>query len=119
LKSETGVSLSAVIANRVLPELFGRSEEEIFSRLDEPDRRDELAQAIDPDSPGLADAIARVYGVAHLAVRLRRNGAVHLEHLREAIDPNVPIAYLPYLFGRAHGPRAIRQVADALGEEIA
>ncbi len=39
LAAETVVDLAAVVANRVLPELFGRGEEEVFERLDEPEQR--------------------------------------------------------------------------------
>ena len=55
---------------------------------------------------------------ARLAVTLRRTHAGHLERLRSAIDPAVPMLYLPFLFARFHGLRSIRQVAHALGEEL-
>ena len=45
LGTETNVHLAAVVANRVLPELFGRGEEEVFDRLEAlPD--DVLEQAV-------------------------------------------------------------------------
>ncbi len=34
--AETDVHLAAVVVNRVLPELFGRGEEEVFDRLRQP-----------------------------------------------------------------------------------
>ena len=37
--AETNVDLAAVVVNRVLPELFGRGEEEVFDRLEQPGRR--------------------------------------------------------------------------------
>ena len=37
--TETDVDLAAVVVNRVLPELFGRGEEEVFDALREPDAR--------------------------------------------------------------------------------
>ena len=39
LAAETVVDLAAVVANRVLPELFGRGEEEVFDQLDDPAER--------------------------------------------------------------------------------
>src|SRR5439155_7220519 len=36
LRAETEVDLAAIVVNRVLPELFGRGEEEVFERLREP-----------------------------------------------------------------------------------
>ena len=49
---------------------------------------------------------------------LRRTGAGHLEHLRAAVDPRLPLLYVPYLFSRTHGLRATRQVAEALSAEL-
>lgn len=112
LASETGVSLGAVVANRVLPELFGRGEEEVFESLFAPRATTELDELI--GSPGMSEVLE----AARLAVGLRRSGAEHLQQLRGEIDAAIQIAYLPYLFGRSHGPRAIRQIADALSEEI-
>ena len=37
LRTETTVDLAAIVVNRVLPELFGRGEEDVFDRLDQPD----------------------------------------------------------------------------------
>ena len=37
LKNETNVDLAAVVVNRVLPELFGRREEELFDALNDAD----------------------------------------------------------------------------------
>ncbi len=112
LELETGVSLAAVVANRVLPELFGHREEQVFERLGGaavPELADELA----------ADeaAVANLVSAARLAVRVRRQGAAHLDRLRRQLGDEVPVLYVPYLFGRAHGPRAVHQVAEALGEE--
>ena len=38
VREETTVELAAVVVNRVLPELFGRSEEEVFEELCRPER---------------------------------------------------------------------------------
>jgi len=59
-----------------------------------------------------------VLAAARLAVTVRRDGVAHLERLRAEIAAQVPLLYLPYLFGRAHGLRAVRQVARALSEEL-
>jgi anion-transporting ArsA/GET3 family ATPase len=116
LSSDTDVALGAVIANRVLPELFSRGEEEIFESLDTPENHERLEAAASRDRG--EEAGAQVFHAARLAVQLRRHGAEHLARLRAALSDDVPIAYLPYLFGRTHGPRAIRQVAESLAEEI-
>ncbi len=109
VREETNVDLAAVVVNRVLPELFGRSEEEVFDRLAEDP--DALSTVVGGDTTLLLDA-------AGLAVRLRRTRAGHLEHLREGIDPAVPLLYVPYLFLKDHGLRATRVVAEALGQEL-
>jgi anion-transporting ArsA/GET3 family ATPase len=109
--TETTVELAAVIVNRVLPELFGRSEEEVFDKLCLSANAPELTKLAgdDPDP---------VLNAARLAVTLRRTNAGHLEHLRSSVDPAVPMLYLPFLFARFHGLRSIRQMAHALGEEL-
>ena len=108
---ETTVKLAAVVVNRVLPELFGRSEEEVFDALAEPAVRPKVDEAFEGPSGPLLDA-------ARLAVTLRRTRAVHLDHLRSAIDPRMPMLYVPYLFTRAHGLRSTRYVAEALSAEL-
>jgi len=97
--------------NRVLPELFGRSEETVFDSLCEPAPSAELSRLVDGDAEPVLEA-------ARLAVTLRRTRAGHLERLRDGLDPSVPMLYLPYLFTRLHGLRTIRQVARSLGEEM-
>ena len=108
---ETTVRLGAVIVNRVLPELFGRHEEEVFDRLGHDAAVKELAALAGGDPRA-------VLAAARLAVTLRRTNAGHLERLRGALDVGVPMLYLPFLFSRFHGVRTVRQLAQALGEEM-
>jgi anion-transporting ArsA/GET3 family ATPase len=115
LGRETGVSLAGLVANRVLPELFSRGEQEIFDELSAEAGAERLADALGDCS---VRPVAEVLEAAALAVRIRRSGAEHLERLRSAVEPEVPFLFVPYLFGRSHGARAVRQVADALGEEL-
>lgn len=130
LRGETAVHLAAVVANRVLPELFGRSEEEAFETLAAPAGRRRVQAALDAlvaggptvgegdDVPPDTDALEEVLEAARLAIRVRRSGAEHLARLAGALDPDVPLVHLPYLFGRSHGPRAIRRIAETLAEEL-
>ncbi len=111
LDSETDVDLAAVVVNRVLPELFGRGEEEIFDRLREPERATVLAGAAGGDVTPILDG-------AELAVTLRRTRASHLQRLRSGLPNDLPMLYIPYLFTRDEGLRATRQVAEALSEEL-
>jgi anion-transporting ArsA/GET3 family ATPase len=111
LRKETKVDLAAVVVNRVLPELFGRGEEAVFERLAMPELEGRLDDA-------LGGSVAPIMDAARLTVRMRRARTEHLEALRQAIDPNVPLLYVPYLFFRAHGLRATHQLADALGAEL-
>ena len=32
--------------------------------------------------------------------------------------PDLPLLFVPLLFGRVHGPRAVQLIAQSLGEEI-
>ncbi|HML01164.1 MAG TPA: ArsA family ATPase [Acidimicrobiales bacterium] len=111
VEKETTVDLASVIVNRVLPELFGHSEEETFEQLCRPEPEAALAAAVGGDPRPVLDA-------ARLAVTLRRTRAGHLERLRAGLDRSVPMLYLPFLFSRFHGLRTIRQVARSLGEEM-
>jgi hypothetical protein len=95
----------------VLPELFGRGEEELFERLREPEALEALEDIVD-------GAVEPVFEAARLAVTMRRTRAGHLTRLREGVDAGLPLLYVPYLFARAQGLRATKQVAEALGAEL-
>lgn len=111
LDDETDIDVAAVIANRVLPELFSRDEEAAFDRLDAPAGRVALADAVGP-------AAGKVVDAARLAVDLRRSRAVHLENLSDRLPSTIPLVIVPYLFTRSHGIRTTRQVAERLSEEL-
>jgi anion-transporting ArsA/GET3 family ATPase len=109
--AETESDVAAVVVNRVLPELFGRGEEELFERLREPETLAALSDAAGAPAGPVLDA-------ARLAVTLRRTRAGHLTRLREGVGSTLPILYVPELFARAPGMRATSQVAQHLGEEL-
>jgi anion-transporting ArsA/GET3 family ATPase len=111
LDTETQVDLAAIVVNRVLPELFNQREEALFEALRTPEHIEALSAAVDGD-------VSPVFDAAELAVTLRRTRAEHLATLRAALDPTLPMLYVPYLFTRSHGARATRQVAELLGEEL-
>lgn len=111
LEAETNVDLAAVVVNRVLPELFTEREEALFESLRTPRRLDALSKAAGGD-------VTPVFDAAELAVTLRRTRAEHLATLRAALDPSLPLLYVPYLFTRTHGARATRKVAELLAEEL-
>jgi anion-transporting ArsA/GET3 family ATPase len=108
---DTDVEVAAVVVNRVLPELFSRSDEEVFERLREPALSGRLAEAV-------GGSVEQVFDAARLAVTLRRARATHLELLRDAIDPSIPLLYVPELFTRGYGLRTTGQVAEALSAEL-
>jgi anion-transporting ArsA/GET3 family ATPase len=111
IREETTVELAGVVVNRVLPELFGRQEERVFDALTTPRVLTELDDLVEGDAGPVLDA-------ARLAVTMRRTRSTHLERLRQGIEPDVPLLYLPYLFTKSHGLRTTRQVAESLGEEL-
>jgi anion-transporting ArsA/GET3 family ATPase len=111
VEDETDVALSAVVVNRVLPELFGRGEEEIYEELRQP----VAVGALDDAANGPVEPVMEG---ARLAVTMRRTRAGHIERLRSSIDPSIPLLYVPYMFMRAHGFRTTRQVAEALSAEL-
>jgi anion-transporting ArsA/GET3 family ATPase len=109
--TSTGVDLAAVVVNRVLPELFGRGEEEVVARLADPAVAPVLAAAV-------GGPVDRVLTAARLAVTLRRTRAAHLTRLRQGLGPSRTVLYVPELFSRSHGRRATVQVAEALAAEL-
>jgi anion-transporting ArsA/GET3 family ATPase len=111
IETETRIDVAAIVVNRVLPELFSGTDEEVFERLREP--------AVTARLSGAAGGpVTAVLEAARLAVTLRRTRAGHLEHLRASIDPSIPLLYVPYLFTRGHGRRTTGQVAEALSAEL-
>jgi len=111
VENETSVRLAAVVVNRVLPELFGRGEEDVFEQLESGPGRDALRTAIGAGADPILDA-------ARLAVTLRRTRAGHLDHLRAALPASLPMLFVPELFTKAHGLRSTRLVAEALEAEL-
>jgi len=111
LPESTNVDLAAIVVNRVLPELFGRAEEEVFDRLRAPEPAAILERSAGPGA-------AKVLDAAELAVSLRRRRAEHLESLRDALPRSLPMLFVPELFARTSGLRATSQVAEALAEEL-
>jgi anion-transporting ArsA/GET3 family ATPase len=105
------VELAAVVVNRVLPELFGRAEEEVFDRLRTAGATAALERAAGP-------GVTRVLDAAELAVSLRRRRAEHLAVLRGALPHPLPMLFVPELFARTSGMRATAQVAEALADEL-
>ena len=111
LRTETDVLLAAVVVNKVLPELFGRGEEEVFHAL----RTSKVSAILSGVAGGPTEP---VLDAAQLAVTLRRTRAGHLTRLRSELPSDLPLLYVPYLFTRDHGVRSTRAVAEALAAEI-
>jgi anion-transporting ArsA/GET3 family ATPase len=116
LEAETTVSLAGVVVNRVLPELFGTREEQVFEAISEPEVSAQLAAALGGPAEPLIEA-------ARLMVKMRRSRAAHLHRLREAVGKRASGAdaglfYVPFMFLRSYGLRSTHQVAAALAAEL-
>jgi anion-transporting ArsA/GET3 family ATPase len=111
VREETTVRMSAVVINRVLPELFGQREEEIFEQLREPGVERVLSERA-------GGTVTPVLEAARLAVTMRRTRSAHMQRLQAGLPEGLPVLLLPYLFARSFGARTTRQVARALGEEL-
>ena len=112
IAERTKVALAAVVANRVPPEPFGRSEQQVFDAIDgDPKLRDRITRAA-------GSAASTVIDAASLAVRLRRHAAEQLTDMRAGIPAEVPVLYVPEMFARSAGRRTVELVATALAEEL-
>jgi anion-transporting ArsA/GET3 family ATPase len=111
VREETTVRMSAVVVNRVLPELFNQREEEIFEQLSTP----ETERVLSERSGG---TVTPLLEGARLAVTMRRTRSTHMQQLQAGLPKGLPVLLLPYLFARSFGARTTHQVAHALGEEL-
>ena len=112
VEAETNVDLAGIVVNRVLPELFGRQEEEVFEELRQPAAVGALGEA----TGGPAEPVLEA---ARLAVTMRRTRAGHLERLRSSIDPSIPLCFMCPT--SSCGPTACAppaRVAEALSNEL-
>ncbi|MET0910990.1 MAG: ArsA-related P-loop ATPase [Ilumatobacteraceae bacterium] len=107
--ADTQIHTAAIVANRVLPALFDRKESAVVASLDSA-----MQLLVDAAGPGVRDVVL----AAQLTEARRVVGASHLERLRAAVAPGLPILYVPELFTRATGRRVVALVAEALGEEL-
>jgi anion-transporting ArsA/GET3 family ATPase len=122
LGTETEIDLAAVVANRVLPELFGRAEQELFDELttavrgaDQPVAQPKVASGSGATTLAGLDGVVEA---AELAVGLRRSRVPHLKRLRAGLPEGVPLLNLPMLFIRTHGTRATHAIAGLLEDEL-
>ena len=122
LGTETEIDLAAVVANRVLPELFGRAEQELFDELatavrgaDQPVAQPQVASGSGATTLAGLDGVVEA---AELAVGLRRSRVPHLKRLRAGLPEGVPLLNLPMLFIRTHGTRATHAIAGLLEDEL-
>ena len=109
LDRDTGVTPSAIVANRILPALFDRRQAEVVDRLDDAEHL-----LVDAAGPGVRQVVA----AAHVTEARRRVGNRHLERLRAGIPPSLPVLYVPELFTKATGRRVVSLVAKALADEL-
>src|SRR5215204_4278573 len=109
LDRETGVTPSAIVANRILPALFDRRQGDVVDRLGDAEQL-----LVDAAGPGVRQVVA----AAHVTEARRRVGNRHLERLRAGIPADLPVLYVPELFTKATGRRVVSLVAKALADEL-
>ena len=121
LTAETGTHAAAIVANRVLPAMFDRTEQKVARHV-----QDAVPALVDAVGPGAAAVVE----AASIIEARRSIGVEHLDRLRAVVselDPStsagarsraVPIITVPELFSRAHGKRVVTLVADGLDEEL-
>ncbi len=122
LTTETGTYPVAVIANRVLPEIFDAAERDVADRVPE---------AMDVLTEELGDGVRAVVDAAVIVESRRAIGHAHLTRLADAIEGldlsgasrgraavELPIVTVPEMFSRSHGKRVVSLVADVLDRSL-
>ena len=111
VRSDTGVDIASIVANRVLPALFSERQLDVFERIDAPGPRQLLIDAA-------GSKVTTVVEAARMTEARRRVGAGHLDRLRIALGPTVPVIIVPELFTRATGRRVVTLMAQSIHDEI-
>lgn len=106
---ETEVHLGALVVNKVMPELFSRSEEEFFSALQDPRVAKVLNKVVSSD-------IGLLLRGSSAALEMRRCAAPYVERLMGSAE-TVPVALLPLMFGAGSGMKLVRDLGEALAAE--
>ena len=107
IRDTTEIDVAGVVVNRTLPELFGVRDEAAFASIASA-RPGRLREA----------AFDGVFDATRHATSRRRLGAEYVAVLRAGLPEGLPLAFQPYLFTRAEGLRATRQVAASLAGEL-
>ncbi len=106
---ETEVHLGALIVNKVMPELFSRSEEEFFTSLQDPKASKVLDKVVAGD-------IGTLLKGSNAALDMRRCAAPYVERLMSSAG-DTPVALLPLMFGVGTGMKLVRALSEALSAE--
>ena len=122
LTMETGTYPVAVIANRVLPEIFDDAERDVAERV--PDAMAVLTEE-------LGEGVRAVVEAAMIVESRRAIGHEHLTRLAKSIEgldlsgatrgrvaTELPIVTVPEMFSRSHGKRVVSLVADVLDRAL-
>lgn len=112
VRAQTGVDIAAVVANRVLPELFTVAGEKAFEKLRTP-----LGMARITEAVGEAAVAEALLEGATLATDLRRTRAEHLHRLMGFVG-GMTTAIVPQLFDVEPGLDTTRAVAQHLADEL-
>ncbi len=106
---ETSVHLGALVVNKVMPELFSRSEEEFFLAMQDPKSCKILEKVVSSD-------VGILMKGSNSALEMRRCAAPHVERLIASAG-GTPIALLPLMFRVGSGMRLVRDLSEALSAE--
>ncbi|NNN19614.1 MAG: AAA family ATPase [Acidimicrobiaceae bacterium] len=109
IDNETDVHLSALVVNKVMSELFSKSEEEFFISLQDPKATRVFNRVISND-------VGLLLRGSNAALEMRRCAAPYVERL-VASAGTVPVALLPLMFGVGSGMRLVRDLGEALAAE--
>lgn len=115
LTTQTGTRPAVIVANRVLPAMFDRSEQPVAAVV---------SDAVPVLEELIGSGAGAVVAASTIVESRRSSGAEHLDRLRSAVEVldtggDLPIITVPELFSRGIGRRVVSLVADSLNDELA
>ncbi|NNN16517.1 MAG: ArsA family ATPase [Acidimicrobiaceae bacterium] len=107
LENQTDISLALVVANRVFPSVFSKTEGEIFEWLDSNDQRGVIEKAVGKGWDGLVEAADLWSSISSMNKR-------YVQRLRSEVAGSVPLVEVSEVISVPAGFGLINEVAESI-----